>query len=235
MTNIALKYQSLTLVEKIIAANIVIFAAMLLSDPLHANYRLELLYFLKPSSAVLSAVGVTGYVPVFVDNRWWTLLSANYVHLGGFHLGLNMAMLYSLGRIAVHIYGEQRTLFIYTLGGIFSMYVSSLAKIPQTAGASGALCTLAGAIVFAEWRGGGGSFTDMIRSIGVWIVMLAIIGVLMPNVNNWAHFAGLAAGLPLGGLFWNRRQEYRGQQTGLKVGVIACVVATMGAFALDLF
>jgi rhomboid protease GluP len=223
------KFDSLTLVHKLIFVNVVVFVVALLIDTTTDNFRLDLFGFLSPSPAVLIKIGAAGVIPSSVDHRWWTLVSANYIHIGAFHLIVNMYALNTLGKITVSMYGPSRMLIIYTFGGALSMYASCLAQISLTAGASGAICALIGAIIYGDWREGGRSAKSMLSSFGIWAAVLIVIGFVMPNVNNWAHAAGLIVGLPIGMLLWRERKA--GQDDSLCQFLAAsCAAATVGSF-----
>ena len=45
-----------------------------------------LMSFLAPSTPVLFLFGASGAVPVFTFGRWWTVLSAGWLHAGLLHV-----------------------------------------------------------------------------------------------------------------------------------------------------
>jgi rhomboid protease GluP len=233
MQNLAGKLSKLSTVDKIILANVIIFVLMLLMNPLQINWRFDPFSWLAPSGKAISVAGATGYIAVVMQDRWWTLITANYVHLSGIHLALNMAILFSLGRIVSLVYGESRFLVIYTLGGIVAMLASTLVRIPVTAGASGALCAIVGAVIYADWKAEGRSLAELFRSIGIWVLMLGLSGFILPNVNNWAHFAGLASGIPLGMICWRHGRMSSDDKNIFGAIASVCVSATVAAFVFQ--
>ncbi len=123
---------------------------------------------------------------------------------------------------------------IYTLGGVIAMLASTWARIPVTAGASGALCAIVGAVIYADWKAEGRSLTELFRSIGIWIFMLGLSGFILPNVNNWAHFAGLASGIPLGMICWRHGRMSSDDKNIFGTIALVCISATVAAFVLQL-
>ena len=127
------------LVRFLITANIVMFTTALLIAPFAVNTTFSPMVFLSPSTSVLFKLGASGTIPVFSEDRWWTLITANYLHGSLLHLIFNVSALRSVGKISIDIFAPSRFFLIYCLGGAASMAVSSLAGIPLTLGASGAI------------------------------------------------------------------------------------------------
>src|SRR5688500_7219850 len=59
--------------------------------------------------------------------RWWTVLSAGWLHAGVLHILFNMMMLRQLGPPTADIYGAARMIIVYTAGGVAGFICSSLA------------------------------------------------------------------------------------------------------------
>jgi len=220
------------LVRFLVTANIVLYLTSLFIVPAAVNYDLNPMVFLSPATGVLFKLGASGTFPVFAEDRWWTLITANYLHGSLLHLLFNVSALRAVGRINVEIYASSRTFLIYFLGGLFSMMVSSLAGIPLTLGASGAVCALIGSMSYNDWRASKGDLKRRITSVGIWILLLVVTGLVMPNVNNWAHAAGLISGFLLGFLFWRKPSQI---EAGVfRVSATACMLLTIGTLIYGL-
>ena len=100
--------------------------------------------FLSPSNRALFLLGTTGTVPIDEWHRWWTLVSANYLHGGILHILFNMLALRQIGPLVIQEYGVHRMLGVYTLSGIVGFFVSYVAGVRFTLGASAAVCGLIG-------------------------------------------------------------------------------------------
>ncbi len=65
----------------------------------------------------------------------WTLITHMFTHVGFFHMGMNMLMLYWFGRIVGDFLGDDRFLPLYILGGLFGALIFVLtAQVLPTAG-----------------------------------------------------------------------------------------------------
>ncbi len=188
--------------------------------------------FLSPATGVLFKLGASGTFPVFAEDRWWTLITANYLHGSLLHLLFNVSALLTVGKINVEIYAPSRLFLIYFLGGLFSMAVSSLAGIPLTLGASGAICALIGSMSYDEWRASKGNLKKRIASDGIWVALIVITGLVLPNVNNWAHAVGFVSGFLLGSLFWPEAPQ--GETRTFRVAATICMLLTIGALIYGL-
>src|SRR5690349_20852354 len=85
--------------------------------------------------------------------RWASLLAYGYLHIGTLHIGMNMLGLWNIGRSLEPLLGGSRFFILYTLSLIGGGIAIRLSPSPGvTAGASGALFGLLGAICAILWR-----------------------------------------------------------------------------------
>jgi len=197
------------LVSLILYANVGMYILSLLLNPRAAGMAINPFDFLSPDSRSLLILGSTGTVAIFELQRWWSLVSANYLHGSLLHILFNMMALRQLGPLVIREYGAHRMLTIYTLGGVAGFVLSFLAGIRFTIGASAAVCSLIGAMLYYG-RSRGGTYGRAIYSqIGGWAVSIFVFGLLVPGINNWGHGGGMAAGAMLGLLlgYRERRRE----------------------------
>jgi rhomboid protease GluP len=158
--------------------------------------------FFAPSREALFLFGSSGAVPVFVANRWWTVLSAAWLHAGVLHILFNMMAVRQLAPQTAELYGPGRMVIIYTAGAVGGFALSSFAGayLPGflflrggqfTVGASASIAGLIGAILAYGHRSG----SSMARSHATsYIIMLAFYGFLLPGIDNYAHAGGFAGG-----------------------------------------
>jgi rhomboid protease GluP len=153
---------------------------------------------LSPDTRSLITLGATGSVPFGDYGRWWTLISANYLHGGIFHILFNMMALRQLGPLVIQEYGTYRFVILYVVTGALGFWVSILAGVTFTVGASAAVCGLIGAMLYYGKRRGGQYGQAIFQQVGGWVIGLALFGFMLPGLNNWAHGGGIAAGIALG-------------------------------------
>ncbi len=134
--------------------------------------------------------------------EYWRLLSAIFLHGGLTHLAFNGWALYSLGRDIESFYSPLWFTAIYFVSGLagnIAWYVLG-ADVPSV-GASGAIFGLIGAEVayFLRNRQLFGAFgRQRLGNLAVLIGINLFFGFTVPNINNYAHLGGLAAGFLLG-------------------------------------
>ena len=184
----------------VIAVCGVLYFLALAVDP--GGIRTRGLGLLSPSLQALFLFGASGATPVFVFGRWWTVLSAAWLHAGILHIAFNMLWVRNLGPVVAHLYGPARTVIIYTTASVVGFTASTVAgAIPFlpgvlrgagfTVGASASVFGLIGALVYYGRRGGSRLIGSQARSQA--LLMLAF-GFLLPGVDNWAHVGGFAGG-----------------------------------------
>jgi len=216
------------MIRIIIIANVVLYALTILFNPSKLGMSMNPLTFLAPSNNSLFLFGATGTIPIDRMHWWWTLLSASYLHGGLLHIFFNMMALRQLGPFVIHEYGLNRFVTIYTLTGIAGFYVSYLAGIPFTIGASASLCGLIGATLYYG-KSRGGFYGDAIfRQVMGWVIFLGLFGFLVPGINNWGHGGGIVSGLILGFLLgYNENRTERFLHRALALGCIVLTVAVL--------
>ncbi len=178
--------------EIVTAVCVAFYIVSLLLD-IRAIFGGGLLSFLGPSSMSLYKLGATGTIPM-VEGRWWTLVTAIYLHGGLLHIFFNMLFLRQIAPQVEELFGTMRLIFIYTFAGVLGFIVSNFVGIPFTIGASGSLFGLLGALV-AYGRVRGGVFGDAVYRAGIQnALIMFMFGFLMSGVNNWAHGGGFIGG-----------------------------------------
>src|SRR5699024_640721 len=80
--------------------------------------------------------------------EWWLFVRSMFLHIGFIHLLMNMLAVYYLGTLVERIYGSLRFIVIYFLAGIGAGFASFAFTTSVSAGASGALFGLFGALLF---------------------------------------------------------------------------------------
>jgi rhomboid protease GluP len=165
--------------------------------------------FLSPHPCSLLQFGASGAVPVFALGRWWTVLSASWLHGSLLHIVFNVLWIRQLAPEVGELYGPGRMVIIYTVAGVAGFALSSAAgnylwAMPPilrganlTVGASASIFGLLGALVYYGRRSG----SSVVHSQAMyWAVMLFVFGFIMSGVDNYAHAGGFAGGFLAGRL-----------------------------------
>lgn len=134
------------------------------------------------------------YNPAILAGEWWRIISSMFLHIGLLHLFMNMLALYYIGTTVERIYGSVRFLIIYMLAGIGGGLASFAFTMNVSAGASGALFGLFGALLFFGLMNKKLFLQTMGKGIIVLIGFNLIFGFTIPQIDNGAHIGGLITG-----------------------------------------
>ena len=180
--------------QALVGINLAVFIGMALSGASPVS----------PAGESLLAWGAN-FGPYTLGGQWWRLVTSCFVHIGFLHIAFNLWCLWSLGELAERLYGHLTFACVYLLCGI-SGSLGSLwwHRFPAlSAGASGAIFGLAGAVIasiklgeFSSSAMHRGTMQSLIAFVGYNVVFGAISG----STDNACHFGGLAAGVLLGAL-----------------------------------
>ncbi len=227
-------------VPLVIGASTVLYVVSLLLSGGEIGMAGGLFSILSPSPRALFVLGASGSVPVFGFGRWWTILSASWLHGNLLHILFNMMWVRQLGPATVEVIGPARTVIIYTVAGVCGFFLSSaagwgLAGVPIpllhgaqfTIGASASIFGLLGALVHY-----GRTSSSIIRREAMsYAITLFVFGLIMPGVDNYAHAGGFAGGYAASA-FLNPLTRERGDHL---VIAAVCLVATALAIGVSAF
>jgi rhomboid protease GluP len=191
--------QDLGFVPLVMGATIVLYALALLMS--RGNVQMMTM---SPSTEILFLLGGSGAAPVFQYGRWWTLLTAGWLHAGILHIFFNVLWIRQLGPAVAEVYGPARMIIIYTCANIAGFGLSTVAgellwwmPVPFlrgaqfTVGASAAIFGLLGAAVYYGRRTG----NSRASQIGLqYALIMGIFGLLFQGVDNYAHAGGFIGG-----------------------------------------
>lgn len=213
------------IIRTIIIVNGFLFVISILLNPTTMNLSINPFTLFSPSNKILLLLGATGTIPIYQFHRWWTLVSASYLHGGILHIFFNMVVLYQIAPLILQEYGFNRTVILYTLGGVIGFYVSCLFGVPFTIGASASLFALIGSILYYGKSRGGVYGQIIFKQIIGWVIGLFLFGLLVPGINNWAHGGGLGGGILLGFLLGYK--EKKEEIYFHKILASFCIVSTI--------
>lgn len=161
----------------------------------------------------MHTVGAMAPWDVLENGQVWRLGTAMFLHFGVMHLVYNMVSLLYLGRALEEAMKPVPYLAVYLLSGVMAGVTSigwhMLMDEPYVvcAGASGAICGVAGALAYIMLRNRkqNKSFS-MVR----WAIFVAVLmgqGLGETGVDNAAHIGGVVFGFILGAIFYEVAQR----------------------------
>ncbi len=214
--------------KTIIWANVILFIVSLVFSGSQIGLTLNPFYALTPSTDVLNFLGASGTIPIDKYQAWWSLIAANWLHGSLLHILFNMMALATVAPLVMREYGISRMFSIYTISGAAGFYLSYLGHVSLTIGASSGLCGLIGSLLYFGKSRGGHWGQQVFQQTSGWIVSLLVVGFVVPNINNWGHGGGLAAGILLGWILGYAEQR----KENLADHVLSIALAVVTVFLL---
>lgn len=149
--------------------------------------------------------------PLIEAGQYYRLLTSMFIHIGFTHLLFNIYALISLGKYAEMLFGHFRFAIVYFLSGIAGSTFSYFFSPSISAGASGAIFGLLGAIVAYGWKNSFMWRSGLITNLLVVLGINLFLGLFSTGIDNYGHLGGLLGGLLLGYLLRlkGKRQNFQ--------------------------
>lgn len=136
------------------------------------------------------------YRPLILEfNQYYRLITSSFLHIGILHLLFNMYALYIIGAQIENFYGKAKYLIIYLGSAIFGSLLSICFHDGISAGASGAIFGLLGAMLYFGYHYRlylGNVLQSQIVPI---IILNLFLGFITPGIDNACHVGGLISGI----------------------------------------
>lgn len=164
------------------------------------------------------------------QHQYWRLVSSGFLHIGIFHILVNMVSLYFVGSALEPAVGRRNFALIYfvsLLGGSFGALLFS-PGIPVV-GASGAIFGVFGAlIVVARARG----IPIWQSGLGFFLALNLIVTLTYRGISLGGHLGGLVTGLICGALVVEVGERRRLGQMAVAGCALLGVLSVVGAIAV---
>ena len=147
------------------------------------------------------------YAPLTLTGDAWRLFTSMFLHVGIIHLAVNCWALYLWGVYAEFYYGRRYYLALYLSAGLIGSLFSVIHNLINathgngsfiiSAGASGAIMGLGGALIIAAWRPRTDLHPEQTLKLKPLLVIMAInftLGFSVPGIDNAAHIGGIITG-----------------------------------------
>ena len=182
----------------IVAANIIMFIALSLigdtEDPV---------FMIRHGANYTSAVLEGGH--------YYRLVTCMFLHFGAEHLVYNMLVLIFMGDVLEKEAGKMKYLLIYFIGGIAGNVLSiwsdwRVGKATVSAGASGAIFAIVGALLWIVLRNHGRLEDYSGKRLFLMAGLSVAEGLTIRGVDNWAHIGGMATGFLLAMILYRKKR-----------------------------
>ena len=207
----------------LLAINIAIFIAMVASG----------ISLVTPETDQVLRWGAD-YGPYTLSGQYWRLITSMFLHFGIIHILGNMWCLWSLGQLAEKMVGSLSVAGIYLTTGIGASLLSlSWNPMRVSAGASGAIFGIAGALITVLYFGKLGLQPESVKKLLGYVLRFALLNLLFGlqgHIDNMAHLGGLVSGLLIGFFLartFNVAPEERPARRGMIFAVSAVVLVLL--------
>lgn len=138
--------------------------------------------------------------PLIEAGQYWRLLTSIFIHIGFTHLLFNSFAMMVLGKYSEKIFGHGKLVMIILFSGLTGSTLSYLMSPYLSAGASGGIFGLLGAIVVYGWNNQFLRSSGLIKNLMIILGLNLMLGVIIPGLDNYAHLGGLIGGSFLGAI-----------------------------------
>ena len=152
------------------------------------------------------------YTPAIMQGEYYRIFTSMFLHFGPQHLGNNMLVLFVLGGRLERTVGKLKYLLIYLLGGMGGNLLCLFLELDSadfavSAGASGAVFAVMGAMIYAVIRGRGHIEDLSARQVVIMAAFSLYFAFTCEGVDNAAHVGGLICGFLLAVLLYHPSQR----------------------------
>lgn len=133
--------------------------------------------------------------PLVKSGQIYRLLTCAFLHIGILHLVFNMYALFIIGSQIENFLGKFKFLFIYIISAIGASLMSIIFSNNISAGASGAIFGLMGALLYFGYYYRIYLSSVLKQQIIPIIILNLFIGFVISGIDNAAHIGGLITGV----------------------------------------
>lgn len=198
--------------------------------------------WLWPYAADLVAWGANDGARVILHHEYWRLPASVFIHGGLFHLVVNMWSLMVIGPLVERIYGHLTFAVLYLAAGIGGAIASAgFSPARVSVGASGAICGILGgllAFLVAHRRTIPPTvLRQLLKDVLKVLAFIAVLGMVVPNIDQAAHLGGLSVGFLSGLLLigpWPVEPRLRLRRMALRAVMTVVIAAMLSGSAVAL-
>jgi rhomboid protease GluP len=185
---------------------------------------------------ILHRIGSLRGSDIYVNHEWWRLLTCCFVHVGFFHLAVNMYSLFVVGPLLERLWGRIGFLVLYLiagLGGSCGVLIEN--PLVAGAGASGAIWGVLASLATWLFLNRTVLPPQLISSMRRQLITIFLLNILItfgvPQISKGAHFGGGVVGLltavPLDILRFGKGKQWWGGLAALIAIPTLCLAAAI--------
>jgi len=174
----------------------------------------------------------------FFQGKFWTAVTALFIHGNLIHLIGNMLFLYVFGNTLEDEFGATKTLAVFFIGGVFSFILSTFFYGLETVmiGASAAIFTLMAIVMLTKPLKFSWLFFMPLGLVALLYLLFNIAAtyyMMDGNIGYLAHIIGFIIGFPFG-ISWSRGKWVRNLLITILVLIAYLVVMNLLSSILNL-
>jgi rhomboid protease GluP len=162
-----------------------------------------LVYILQEASGFMTGSDLVASLgmkinELIIAGQYWRLITPVFLHGSVLHIVFNMYALYALGPDLERFSGHGRFLALYLLSGFAGNVASFIFTPAPSLGSSTAIFGLLaaeGVFLYKNRKLFGGYAQRALQRVIFFGLFNLILGAISPQLDNWGHVGGLAAGL----------------------------------------
>ena len=152
------------------------------------------------------------YPEFLQQGEWWRLVTAMFLHFGIEHLLSNMFMLWFVGNMLLKALKPWQYAIVYLISGLGGSLASYEMMVLAhdyaiSAGASGAIYGIVGALFWVVLRRGGRFETIRTKQMVLAVVCYVSYGFTTEGVDAWAHLGGMVAGFLMTAILYHPKKQ----------------------------
>ena len=152
------------------------------------------------------------YPEFLQQGEWWRLVTAMFLHFGIEHLLSNMFMLWFVGNMLLKALKPWQYAIVYLISGLGGSLASYEMMVLAhdyaiSAGASGAIYGIVGALFWVVLRHGGRFETIRTKQMVLAVVCYVSYGFTTEGVDAWAHLGGMVAGFLMTAILYHPKKQ----------------------------
>lgn len=165
---------------------------------------------------------------LILEGQYWRLFTPMFLHWDEIHLALNCYSLYIVGSQVERLFGHGRFAAIYFVSGFIGCIASFIFSINVSAGASGAIFGLLGAMLFFAMKRPSLLKSSFGANLITTLIINLIYGFMNKQIDNYGHLGGLVGGFLTTGVVYTVKEETPKDKLSKLAALILLIAVTIG-------
>ena len=142
---------------------------------------------------------------VFENGEYYRIFTYFFMHADWMHLFINMLALNVLSSAVVRFIDVKFSLIVYMVAGILGAFIIMFVTDFITVGASGAIYSMFGMIIYFAYKQYRAGYDEVLKSI-LPILLINLMISFMPGISFEGHLSGFVIGL-IGAFIYDKMQR----------------------------